>query len=73
MLKIETVNEGRRDGVSFRAERSPTDLVESKRGVGGESTEKGKTGSLSFTQHCNLGQWIASVASRSSMQSIPTT
>lgn len=60
------------------AECSPTDLVESKRRVGGETTKKEKKGeqkmgSVSFIHHCNLGRWIASVAVRVLMQSIPTT
>lgn len=54
------------------AERSPTDLVESKRRVRSETTKKGKKGraqemgSVSFILHCNLGRWIASVAVRGS-------
>lgn len=56
------------------AERSPTDLVESKGRVGGETTKKkrGKKGrerelgSASFIQRYNLGRWIASVAVRGS-------
>lgn len=42
------------------AQHSPTDLVESKRRVGGDTTKKGKErreqkmASVSFVQHCNL-------------------
>ena len=52
------------------AKRSPSDLVESKRRVRGETTQKWKReqemGSVSFIQNCNLGRWIASVAVRGS-------
>lgn len=52
------------------AERSPSDLDDSKRSVAGKTTKtgengsEGQIGSLSYVQHYDLGRWITSASSR---------